>query len=211
MFILRYILVGGAAVVVTTMLFFVMHLLITHGLDDTPPEVPPLKNIDLVRLKPESAVEEEAIELPDKVIPQDAPQAPDLDLPTSDLGTTAALNINIEAPTMSSDVEISLGDGPIMGKAAADTDAVPMVRVNPMYPPEARQQRLEGWVRMEFSISKSGSVMNAKVLSSKPPGIFDEAALKAISKWKYKAKVVDGERVERHGIKVKLKFELENM
>lgn len=211
MFILRYILVGGAAVVVTTALFFVMHLLITHGLDDTPPEVPPLKNIDLVRLKQETAVEDEEIELPDKVIPQDAPEAPDLDLPTSDLGTSAALNINIEAPTMSNDVDIDMGDGPIMGKAAADTDAVPMVRVNPMYPPEARQQRVEGWVRMEFTISKAGTVKNAKVLSSKPPGIFDEAALKAISKWKYKAKVVEGERVERYGIRVKLKFELENM
>ena len=57
MFILRYILVGGAAVAVTTVLFYVMHLLITHGMDDDRDPPPPLKNIDLVRLKSESAAE----------------------------------------------------------------------------------------------------------------------------------------------------------
>ncbi len=211
MFILRYVILGAAAVGVTLGLFWVMNALITIGLDDDVKKPPPLKNIEIVRLKNEAAAEEEVIELPDKVLPQEAPDAPDLDMPQSDLNNAAGMQINIETPQVSEKVDISLGEGPKLNAAVSDTDAVPMVRVQPMYPPGAAQQRLEGYVRMEFTIGKTGSVKDVKVIEGKPPGVFDDAAVKAIKKWKYKAKVVDGKRVERHGIRVKLKFELDNM
>ncbi|MDJ0764141.1 MAG: TonB family protein [Myxococcota bacterium] len=208
---LRYFLVGGVAVFVTTVLFFVMHLLITHGLDEAPPAPPPLKNLDFVRLKEEVAQQEEEIELPDKVVPQEAPAAPDLDMPKSELSGASAIALKFDAPDMNAKPDISLGDGPTLGAAASDADVVPMVRVQPMYPPAAAQQRLEGWVILQFTISKMGSVKDAKVVKGQPPGVFEKAALRAIKKWKYKAKVVDGERVERPGIRVKLTFELESL
>jgi protein TonB len=83
-----------------------------------------------------------------------------------------------------------------------------MVRVQPMYPPEAAQQRIEGWVTLSFTISTTGRVKNVKVLASHPSTIFDRAAVKTIRQWKYKPQIRNGERVETSGVKVRLTFEL---
>ena len=69
---------------------------------------------------------------------------------------------------------------------------------------------IEGWVAVEFTISKLGTVKNPRVIGSHPSSIFDRAALKAIRKWKYNPKIEDGEPVERPGVKVKLTFDLSN-
>jgi protein TonB len=72
----------------------------------------------------------------------------------------------------------------------------------------ASERGIEGWVEVEFTISKTGTVKNPVVMNSHPSSIFDRSALKAIRKWKYNPKIEDGEAVERSGVKVRLKFEL---
>jgi protein TonB len=130
----------------------------------------------------------------------------------SSSGAGEALALNIDAPQIEdTKPEIEMGDGPTLGGAASDADVIPLVRVQPMYPPTAAQQRIEGWVRLAFDISTTGSVKNARVMASQPPNVFDVAALNAIKKWKYKPKIENGERVERHNIVVQLTFELENI
>jgi protein TonB len=47
------------------------------------------------------------------------------------------------------------------------------------------------------------------VVESTPPGMFERAALRAIERWRYRPAVVDGEPVERRGLQVRLRFELE--
>ncbi len=46
------------------------------------------------------------------------------------------------------------------------------------------------------------------MLKSHPSSIFARSALKAMRKWKYNPQIEDGEAVERSGVKVRLKFEL---
>ena len=99
--------------------------------------------------------------------------------------------------------------GPTSGAAASDTDAIPIVRVAPQYPMRAAERGIQGWVEMEFTISVAGTVKDPVVLASHPGSIFDKEALRAIRKWKYNPKIVNGEPVERHEMKVRLKFELE--
>ena len=93
--------------------------------------------------------------------------------------------------------------------AGSDRDVVPLVRIEPDYPMNARQRGLEGWVVLEFTISSAGTVKDAAVVASEPGTIFDKAALQAVRKWKYNPKVKDGKPVERTGIKVRLDFEME--
>jgi len=73
-----------------------------------------------------------------------------------------------------------------------------------------KNEALEGWVRMSFEITEYGIPDNIKVIDSSPPGTFDREAVKALSKWKYKPKVVDGIAVRQTNLKVQLDFVLED-
>ena len=82
-----------------------------------------------------------------------------------------------------------------------------MVRVPPKYPARAASRQIEGWVKVEFTIQTDGSVDNAVVVGSEPEAIFDDAALTAISKWKFKEKIVNGVAVPQRAVQ-QLQFKL---
>jgi periplasmic protein TonB len=85
---------------------------------------------------------------------------------------------------------------------------VPLLRVPPKYPARAASRHIEGWVKVEFTIQTDGSVDNAVVVGSEPEDTFDDAALTAISKWKFKEKIVNGVAVTQRAVQ-KLQFKLE--
>ncbi|MFZ2170890.1 MAG: energy transducer TonB [Methylococcaceae bacterium] len=85
---------------------------------------------------------------------------------------------------------------------------VPLVRVPPKYPARAASRHIEGWVKVEFTIQTDGSVDDAVVAESEPEDIFDDAALTAIGKWKFKEKIVNGIAVPQRAVQ-KLQFKLE--
>jgi periplasmic protein TonB len=92
---------------------------------------------------------------------------------------------------------------------AASSGVVPLVRVKPKYPMRAASRHIEGWVKIEFTVTTTGTVADAKVIGAKPAGIFDDAALDAIVKWKFKQKIVNGSAVTQRAVQV-LKFTLLN-
>ncbi len=160
--------------------------------------------IDFVRLKKDSDLDIKKRKMPDKQEPEEPPPPPDLSMaksnkPSQDMGDMA----------FAIDVDIDLS-GANIAIAASDSDVVPIVRIRPQYPLRASERGIEGWVEVEFTISKLGTVKNPSVLKSYPSSIFDRSALKAIRKWKYNPKIEDGEPVERPGVKVRLKFDLSN-
>jgi TonB family protein len=55
----------------------------------------------------------------------------------------------------------------------------------PTYPGTARQRRLEGYVDVEFTVNAQGNVEQPRVVGSQPSGVFDAAALAAVSRWRY--------------------------
>src|SRR6202162_3596078 len=67
-------------------------------------------------------------------------------------------------------------------------------KVQPVYPPLARQTRISGTVRLHAIISKSGSVESLEVLSGHP--LLVRAAMDAVQQWKYKPTLLNGEPVE---------------
>jgi protein TonB len=161
--------------------------------------------INFVRLKKESELDLKKRKMPEKKEPEEPPPPPDLSMsrsqmPTQDLGEMA----------FAIDVGIDMMGGPDLSAAASDTDIVPIVRVNPQYPLRAAERGIEGWVEVQFTISRTGTVKDAAILNAKPQNIFNRAALKAIRKWKYNPKIEDGEAVERPGVKVRLTFQLQD-
>jgi len=62
---------------------------------------------------------------------------------------------------------------------------------------------------VQFSITPAGTVKDAKVVDADPKGIFDDAAIKAILRWRYNPKVEEGVAVERVGLRTMLRFQIE--
>ena len=62
---------------------------------------------------------------------------------------------------------------------------------------------------MQFTITSAGTVKSAVALDADPKGYFEDAAVAAVSRWKYNPKIESGVPVERRGIQVKLSFRLQ--
>ena len=95
-------------------------------------------------------------------------------------------------------------------KGSQDSDARPIVQVNPQYPADAARKGIEGWVVLKFDINPIGEVVNIKILDSKPKRVFDKVAKRAIGKWKYRAKVIDGKQVQQDNFTVQLEFNMDD-
>ncbi len=201
MLLLRYLGTFAVASLVTFGLFWIMQALI--GVEGELEEGGKAPSMDFVRLKRETQVEEKKRELPDKKKPDKEPPPPDLNLAQN---LSPELGADGFAPAFDSGVELSGAGG--LGVGSADQDVVPLVRVAPQYPLRAAQRGIEGWVEVEFTISKTGAVKQPRVIAYYPSQIFNREALRAIQRWKYNPKVENGKAVERSGVTVRLAFQL---
>jgi protein TonB len=93
--------------------------------------------------------------------------------------------------------------------AGFDHDPIPVVRIDPAYPPSALRGGTEGWVKVQFSIAATGMVEDAIVIDSDPENVFEAAALKAIGRWRYDPKIENGVPVERAGMQTLIWFRLD--
>ena len=67
-------------------------------------------------------------------------------------------------------------------------------QARPVYPPLARQARVQGTVRLEAVISKEGAIEELKVLNGHP--LLVQAALDAVKQWRYQPTQLNGVAVE---------------
>jgi len=67
-------------------------------------------------------------------------------------------------------------------------------KVQPQYPPLARQARIQGVVVLQALIGKDGSIQNLHVVSGHP--MLTNSALEAVKEWRYKPYYLNGEPVE---------------
>lgn len=74
-------------------------------------------------------------------------------------------------------------------------DATSINRVKPDYPRSALNAGIEGWVKLSFTVTTDGRVENVSVIDSKPPRLFDLAAVDAVKHWSFKPKMADGKPV----------------
>jgi protein TonB len=112
------------------------------------------------------------------------------------------------------DVPLAGGTGFFLGTfeqvdRTAEGDIIPVVVIRPMYPREAAMNGTQGWVKVEFTITEAGTVRNPRVVDASPPRIFNREAIRAILKWKFKPRVIDGTAVERQATQV-IDFTLED-
>ncbi len=67
-------------------------------------------------------------------------------------------------------------------------------KVQPHYPQEARDNRIQGTVRLHVVLSTAGKVQQLETISGDP--VLAKAALEAVRQWQYKPTLLNGEPVE---------------
>jgi protein TonB len=198
----RYIFSIVVGVIVTFSLLFVMQLLIVSGkaaLTDPRERT----QLDFVRIKRNENLNTEDF-TPDKPPPppEVPPETPPQEMDSIDPN---APTINVAPPSVMADTNIG-GPG---GMNIAEGDYLPIVRVAPVYPARALSRGLEGYVDLSFTVTNTGTVTDPIILFS-TSSLFERAATRAVLKFKYKPRVVDGVPVSVSGVKTRISFQIED-
>jgi periplasmic protein TonB len=183
--------------VVTAGLLFMMHLFIETGHGQT--EATTARIVDFVRVERTEQIETRQ-KRPEK--PEELERAPDVPQPEAMDSFGSTIEIALARPDVRFGAEIG-GTGLV----ASDGEYLPVVKVAPVYPMRALQRRLEGWVVVEFVVTASGSVRDVVVVESSEP-MFEQAAIDAAMKFRYKPRIVDGEPVAVAGVQNRITFKL---
>jgi periplasmic protein TonB len=180
-------------------MFWSMHLLIVGG-KYVPEDGATLATVDFVRLKKETELETRERRKPPKPEPPKQPPPPKMkvETPPPDAPPTQVALPKLNLPS-------NITGGPFLGAFTGEgmsgySELIPLVRIAPQYPRQALRDGIEGVVVFEVTINPDGTVKSAKLLSAKPRGVFEGAAMNAIMKWKFKPKVVEGKGVESVGV-----------
>jgi len=78
----------------------------------------------------------------------------------------------------------------------------------PDYPPSALNQHISGSVTLEYTVDTHGEPRDIHVVEATPPGVFDQAAITAVRRWRYAPVKVDGAPVDVPSVRTRVRFEL---
>ena len=192
----------GAAV--TFALFSFMAFLVSSG-DRTKEEA--LENIivEVNTTPPKSAAERRQRVPPPPPPPPKTPPKPQAPEPETN-NDTSGLTFNMPGVQLAGANAGMSAPGAGFGR---DGDATPIVRIEPKYPIQAARDGKEGWVTLSFTINEIGGVEDVDVIEAEPKRIFNKEAKRALRKWKYKPKVVDGKAMRQPGLTVRLDFKMD--
>tara|TARA_A100001037_G_scaffold298565_1_gene322524 strand:- start:1080 stop:1682 length:603 start_codon:yes stop_codon:yes gene_type:complete len=198
---IRYVIGVALGALVTLTLFLIMQALIKS---DKSPFDEGIKGriVDFVRLQEDESIETKTR----KPKPPPPPDEPPPDMPKPEFDN-ALESQGVDISAASLDVNLNIGG---IGGFSSDGEYLPIVKVAPVYPRRAQTRGIEGYVILEFVVTKTGSVRDPVVIEAKPPGIFNRAALQAALKFKYKPKVVNGEPIDVAGVQNRITFELQD-
>ncbi|MDN7125131.1 energy transducer TonB [Pseudidiomarina sp. 1APP75-32.1] len=200
---MRFLAALAVAAIVTLGLFYLMQSLITGGQGAM---TEPAKGsvLDFVRIKPEEVVQQK--ERKPERPPE--PEAPPPDMPTPQMDTSE-LSPDGGSYDFSTSAQADTGLSGGMNLDTSDGEYLPIVKVQAAYPRRALQRGIEGYVVVEFTVTRQGTVRDPRVVEAQPEQIFDQAAMDAVLKFKYKPRVVNGDAVEVEGVQNRITFEID--
>ena len=205
---MRVIISGLSGTVIALLLFWIMQSLISGGRDLNANRDQGLR-LDFIQVDRDELERIKERKPPPEPEPPKKPPPPKLVVNNPD---PPKQNMpKMDMPRIS--LGVASGDGPYLGGWSADNpgvdgDVIPIVRIDPQWPREALIDGISGYVILEFTIEADGSVSDAVVVESQPRRLFDRNAIRAIYKWKFKPRVVDGRPVARRA-STRIDFQLQ--
>ncbi|WP_425220441.1 TonB family protein [Pseudomonas sp.] len=213
------------ALLVALLLFGLMLALIMPA-NDPPPQPSELLRVGVARSVQESRTEPaDPLQPPERPTPPEQP--PEVAPQPQVTPQVPALDLNIDVPQLNT--RIDMGAAPALPplQAAAQPapapsppapvsapppgsaeEVTPLVDIPPEYPRRALAAGIEGQVTLQFTVNAEGRVENIRILSAEPPGVFERAARRAVSRWRFAPRRENGVAVSREVSKT-MNFRLE--
>ncbi|MDR1452279.1 MAG: energy transducer TonB [Helicobacteraceae bacterium] len=141
------------------------------------------KIVEFIRLREESSPS-----------PQSRPIAPPKPTPPPEMLAELNLGIPNESSAYAFAIDSSMlsTSGLAIGRGVAERGLTPMSGIAPNYPRAAKMRGIEGAVELEFVITESGEVTDVMVVTAINGDWFVETAVRAISRWRFAPKMVNG-------------------
>ena len=180
---------GGVSLV----LFFAMYSMVS-GTADLKKERTESTFLDFVRAKQDTKTQlkERRKKEPPK------PKKPQLPKTSVNQQNVNMQKLPFTMPDVQTDLELSnqsfLGDAAV-GMGFGDSDVIPLVRQNPVYPEKAKRRKIEGYVTARLQINADGTVDDVEIIDAQPRGVFEREARRALFKYKFKPRLQDGQPV----------------
>lgn len=188
-----------SAAVITVALFLLMAYLITPT-GGIPQSASQTQMVTISREKRDENSSPRERSAAQKPVQKKSPPPPKIQ------ASQARSNNNSDA-LMSSIPALSSGENII--SIQGNRRATPIVRIPPQYPQGALARDIEGWALVEFTITQTGTVNDIKIIDAEPKNTFDRAARRAMERWKYQPKMVDGKAVAQHNMREVFRFEIQ--
>jgi len=195
--VISFILVSIAALLVTVGLIALMHSLIYQEYEE-PVEDPsrPIGDIHLQK-KPIETIKSVK---PEKIVdPAVAPPKIVEKLTIDPNEGAVVVPIKID-PVMHGGPDIDFsGSGSLVKRVVAP----------PVYPRRAATKGIEGYVDLMFDVTATGAVKNIRITAAQPVGVFENSAMAAIKKYKYKPQKIDGAPIATPNVQERIRYQME--
>ncbi|KDN27123.1 energy transducer TonB [Vibrio fortis] len=188
-------------------LFSFMAWMVDNGHQRAPEKSESL-TFNMVMMEQEQEVQRRQRAVPEQ--PEMPEPPPEAQASTSQANVTP-LNTMSSLPALDVDTAIEgvAIKAPTFSDIGTSQQVMPLYRVEPRYPAKALKRGAEGFVSLSFTIDETGRPTNIQVIGAEPRRMFERAAMRALKKWKYQPKIVNGKAVAQTGITVKIDFKMD--
>jgi periplasmic protein TonB len=188
----------ASGLTVTLLLLFLMQLLIRFETAASGPAREPFFQLASVRVRVDPPAKEE----PERYEQLKHPVKPTPARPGLPVYEPLAPVLPTGTPTLPPRTDPTLPAGDF------DTPLVTVMSVEPVYPSRASEQGLEGFVTVRFDVQADGAATNIVVVDASHP-VFERSAIEAMSRARFKARVVNGIPQPSHGLERRFVYRME--
>ncbi|MGA0334267.1 MAG: energy transducer TonB [Kiritimatiellia bacterium] len=206
------------AVLMTGLIYFLIPM--TERMSPQPAQDLKLRELDTVRMPPPRRpppppqpdpppLAQSSAALPQPSVPETRPPAAPRPLPV-DLQSSVSglLKVSPRSFTVQGEgLQLGVTRG-VFEISDLDQPPRPVVQVPPVYPPQARMRRVEGFVAVEFVVGLDGQVQDLQITDSEPGELFVQAVRRAVRGWRFSPGEMRGEAVPSR-VRQRIDFTLE--
>lgn len=185
------------ALVASGFVFFLIQTLISQSANLAKKKSDP-NYIEFIRIKEDDSLQERKRTIPEKPPTPKRPPQPKIEL--DEMKPPPVANLDFDVPDFSLPTDFSgafIGNLDSLGSGTSQL--IPIVKVAPRCPREAQLNGIDGLVKLMLNVTANGRVDRIKITESKPLRLFDSEAIKAVRRWQFKPKTIDGEAVDQMG------------
>ncbi|WP_445362657.1 energy transducer TonB [Microbulbifer sp. ANSA003] len=186
----------GFAAAITVGLIFLMSQLVATDIEE--PKLSLLPAIKPVHM-PKKEIVTQTYEEPTP--PQAVLEQPTMRVEETEV-TPVTMKVVIGTPTPDTSTGVQISRDPL-----------PVYKAKPRYPNAALRRGIEGYAVVEFTVTKTGAVRDARVVggydsNGNPTRVFDRSAVAAAERFKYRPQMENGQPVERYGVRNRISYKI---